>query len=448
MKRLVTVGVSLAFLLMAFPLVNGAVAPGGGVLVLKIEGDINPIVSRYIMRNIERAVQDRMELIVVELDTPGGLEVSMSQIVEKILGSSVPVAVYVYPPGARAASAGVFIAMAAHVAAMAPGTHMGAAHPVTATGADVKGALGRKVLNDAVAKIRTLAQLRGRNVKWAEEAVRQSASITEGEALRIKAIDLVTPDLEALLAAIDGKMVRVVGVERALATARAVAAARGMTWVDRFLAVLANPNVAYVLFFIGIFGIVFELTAPGIGGAGIVGGVAMLLSLVAFGHLPTNLGGLFLILFSAALFIVDVKAPTHGILTAGGIASMLFGSLLLFPPWAPRSLPGSSPLRVSPVLIAAMTALTALFFTFAVAAGIRAQRRRIVTGPESLGGAKGIALSEIGSTGNVRVGGEEWSAFTEGEPIPAGETVTVREVVGVRLKVVKERATPGSVVRQ
>jgi membrane-bound serine protease (ClpP class) len=442
MKRRAASGIAFAFFLLFFPAVLTTTASGGEVLVLKVEGDINPIVSRYVTRNIEHAARDRMELVVVELDTPGGLWVSMNQIVEKILGSPVPVAVYVYPPGARAASAGLFVAMAAHVSAMAPGTNMGAAHPVAAGGGEVGGVMGRKVLNDAAAKIRALAQLRGRNAEWAEEAVRESVSLPEAEALRDKVIDLVAPDLAALLSAVDGRKVSVAGGGRTLDTAGPAVTERGMAWTDRFLAAIVNPNLAYALFIIGIFGIVFELAAPGFGGAGIVGGLAMLLSLVAFGNLPTNLAGLFLIVFAAVLFFLDVKAPSHGVLTAGGIACMLFGSLLLFPPWAPRTLPGSRPLRISPALIGTMTALTAAFFAFAVASGVRAQRRRVVTGPESLGGSDGVALSDVGASGIVRVGGEEWSAFTDGERIPAGETVTVRDVVGIRLKVDRKRAAP------
>jgi len=405
------------------------------IAVLVLDGAIDPISSRYIQRGISRAEEDKAELVVIEMNTPGGLETAMSQIVEKVLSSQVPVAVYVYPQGARAASAGVFITMAGHIAAMAPGTNIGAAHPVGAGGADISGAIGEKVLNDAVAKIKSIAQVRGRNAVWAEEAVRKSSSLTEREAVEQKVVDIVAKDLDELLAAIDGRTVETATGKVVLHTKGAPARAYGMNFIDRFLSVVVDPNIAYILFLLGIYGLIFELTSPGISGAGIAGGIAILLALIAFGSLPTNIGGLLLIVLAAALFLVDIKAPTHGVLTAGGIIALILGSLLLFPPWRPPSLPGAPEVRVSPITIIVMTGLTVAFFTLVVSFGVRAQKRKIVTGPEALVGTSGVAVADLRPAGTVRVAWEEWSAYaTEGE-ILKGEEVEVVAVEGVHLRV-------------
>ncbi len=275
---------------------QGAEAPKAGsspqpVLLLTVSSLIDPISARYLERGITRAADEGDALVVVELDTPGGLSVSMDQMVKAILSSKVPVAVLVAPRGARAASAGVFITMAAHVAAMEPGTHIGAAHPVAGGGADIPGAEGQKVLNDAAAQLKSLAQLRGRSTSWADEAVRQSFSLTESEALAQRVVDYVVPDLPGLLSAVNGKTVTTSAGPQVLSTDGAAVRRFDPTLIDRILAVLVNPDLAYVLLVIGIFGIIFELAAPGIGGAGIAGVIAILLSLVGFGSLPTNMGG-------------------------------------------------------------------------------------------------------------------------------------------------------------
>ena len=416
---------SVALLLTAAPV---SVFPDVPIVtVLSLSGPVDPISARYVERGLDRAGREGARLVVIELDTPGGLESSMNRIVEKILASPVPVAVYVAPRGARAASAGVFIAMAAHVAAMAPGTHIGAAHPVGAGGAEISGPMGEKVLNDMTARLRALSEMRGRSAAWPEEAVRDSVSLTDTEAVARRVVDMKAGSLEELLSAIDGRTVETAKETLVLRTGGAVVRRRPMNVVERFLDLLVNPDIAYILLVIGIFGIVFELSAPGIGAPGIAGGIALLLSIVSFGSLPTNFGGILFIALGVVLFIVDIKAPTHGLLTAGGIAAFLIGSLLLFPPWRPPSLPPTPLLRVSPVTIAVSTALVALFFTFVVSKGLRAQVRRIVFGVETLVGAKGTALTDIDPKGQVRASGEVWSARSAGGAIRAGEEV---EVVG------------------
>ncbi len=410
------------------------------VLEVVLAGEINPVSSRFLTRQIDRAARERAELILVELDTPGGLATSMDQMVQKILGSEVPVAVYVYPPGARAASAGVFLAMAAQVAAMAPGTHLGAAHPVTvgASGSSPQGGtstMEQKILQDAVAEIRSLAKLRGRNADWAEQAVRQSAALTEGEALKQNVVDMVAPTPEGLLERLDGRTLPMGSGLRVLHTRGLPLRRVAMGPIERLLDAIVQPNVAYLLFLLGTLGLLFELTTPGIGAPGVAGGIAVLLALVAFGSLSINLGGLLLLILAAVLFIVDLKAPTHGVLTAGAIAAMLLGSFLLFPPWRMPPLPGAPRLRVSPWLILLMTGLFAAFFATMLSFGLRAQSRKVLTGLGSLAGKEGVALTDLTPGGQVRVAGEEWSATAVSGNILRGEEVQVVGVEGLRLQV-------------
>ena len=424
--------VLLASALAALP---AAALETSAVAVLHLSAPIDPITARYVVRGLARAAEERVQLAVIALDTPGGLEVSMDEIVQAILSSPVPVVVYVSPSGARAASAGVFIAMAAQVAAMAPGTHIGAAHPVGAGGGDIQGVMGDKVLNDAVARLRSLAQERGRSTDWADAAVRRSASLTDVEALAQSVVDLRAADLPELLRVLDGRKVGTAAGEVRLTTAGAALRNYDMSLVDRFLMVLVNPDLAYVLLVVGIFGIIFEFSAPGIGAPGIAGGIAILMSLVGFGSLPTNLGGLLFIALAVVLFVLDVKAPSHGVWTAGGITSFLLGSFLLFPPWRPIPFPAAPELRVSPVTIVVMTGLVTLFFVFVVSKGIAAQHRRISFGLEALEGATGQALTTLDPDGQVLVGGEVWTACSLAGPIAAGEPVVVVGRAGLRLTV-------------
>ena len=412
------------------------------VTVLTLDGEIDQISARYLVRGLERAQRDHAELAVIQLNTPGGLGLSMDAIVASILASPVPVAVYVTPPGARAASAGVYLAMAAHVAAMAPGTHIGAAHPVDSGGADIQGAMGEKVLNDSVASLKSLAVLRGRSADWADDAVRRSISLTETEALARHVVDLEAPSLADLLAALDGRTVKTADATLTLHTAAVEIRPLPMTIADRFLGFVINPDLAYILLVLGILGVIFELTSPGAIAPGVAGALCLVIAFIAFGSLPTNVGGIIFIILAVVLFIVDLKAPTHGFLTAGGVVSFVLGSLLLFPPWRGAAggagavaRPFAVSVSISPVTIVVMTVVIVAFFVFVLAKGIGAQARKVSFGSEVIPGTAATALTDLGPDGLVRMGGEQWSAVAEGGAIRAGDKVEVVSRDGLRLLV-------------
>lgn len=414
----------------------GAVAPpqatGAVVDVVQLNGIIGPATARYVLRGLRQASADGAEALVIEIDTPGGLMTSMDQIAKALLASPTPTIAYVWPSGARAASAGVFVTYAANVAAMAPTTHLGAAHPVNVapgggTSAEDKTMIA-KVTNDAVAEIRGFAARRGRNPDWAERAVRESVSITDEEALRLHVVDLIADTPQALLAAVDGRKVQTPGGTRALHTRGARLSEIPMDVTERFLLLLSDPNIGFVLMTMAIYGIIFELSNPGSVFPGVIGGLALILALASFAVIEVNLAGLLLIGFALILFIADLKVPSHGILTAGGLAAFILGSLLLTEKQAPF-------LRISITLILTMAGLTAAFFAFAVGAGIRAQARRVHTGREALLGAVGVTRSDLAPSGTVFVDGELWSAETEDGAIPSGQHVSVVQVRGLRLLV-------------
>ena len=404
------------------------------VEVARLNGVIAPATARYVTREIREAEQSGATALLIEMDTPGGLLKSMDDITKAMLNTDVPTIVYVYPSGSRAASAGVFITYAASVAAMAPTTHLGAAHPVGVGGGGTEDkTLMTKVTNDAVAQIRGFAARRGRNPDWAEKAVRESVSITETQALDLHVIDLIAASPRELLDRIDGREVSTASGKVRLRTrgARLVDVPPDLT--ERFLGLLSDPNVGFVLMTMAIYGIIFELSNPGSVFPGVIGGLALILALASFAVLEVNVAGVLLIGFSLILFIADIKVPSHGILTAGGIISFVLGSLLLTEHQAPF-------LRISLTLIFTMTALTAGFFAFAVGAGIRAQRQQVRTGREGLVGAIGVARSELSPAGTVFVQGELWSAESVDGVIPAGARVRVTRVDGLRLRVQKEEA--------
>ena len=410
--------------------------PGGGapqVDVVQLDGIIGPATARYVLRGLRQASDDGAAALIIELDTPGGLLTSMDRIAKTLLASSTPTIVYVWPSGARAASAGVFVTYAADIAAMAPTTHLGAAHPVNVAPGNTPEdrTLIAKVTNDAVAEIRGFAARRGRNADWAERAVRQSVSITDQEALRLHVIDLVAADPEALLAAVDGRRVQLASGARVLHTRGARLVQIPMDVTERFLLLLGDPNVGFILMTMAIYGIIFELSNPGSVFPGVIGGLALILALASFAVIEVNLAGLLLIGFALILFIADLKVASHGILTAGGLASFIFGALLLTERQAPF-------LRISITLILTMAGLTAAFFAFAVGAGVRAQAQKVHTGREALLGATGVARSDLGPSGTVFVEGELWSAESEDGTIPAGQRVRVVQVRGLHLVVRKE----------
>ncbi len=398
--------------------------------VLTLESAIQPISAQVIIQAIDRAEREKREALIVRLDTPGGLDTAMRDIIKRILISEVPIVVYVAPSGSRAASAGTFIAYAAHVAAMSPGTSIGAATPINLGGGDIQKDLARKVKNDAVSYIRSLATQRGRNADWAEKAVREGGSLPEDEALKLHVVDYVARDVDDLLRQMDGKTVLVAGLSRALHTKHATQHAVEATWRQKLLGRILDPNVAYILFILGFYGILFELSNPGAILPGIVGGICLLLAFLAFQALPVNMTGVFLILFAMLLFVVDVKVQSHGLLTVGGVVSLVLGSLIL--------LSGNGgAMRISKSVILTVAVATILFFAFIVRAGYRALRRKPVTGQEGLVGERGVAVSDLGAqAGQIFVHGEYWAAESE-DRIEKGAAVIVDRVDGMRLRVRK-----------
>ncbi|MDX9714136.1 MAG: nodulation protein NfeD [Dissulfurispiraceae bacterium] len=397
------------------------------VTVITVDGVINPVAAEHIHRSIKKALSNGSEALIVELDTPGGLDTSMRLIVKDIFASEVPVIVFVSPSGARAASAGVFITMSAHIAAMAPGTNMGAAHPV-AVGEKMDKVTSDKAANDAAAYIKSIAESRGRNIQWAESAVRKSVSITEAEALKLNVIDMVQSDLKALLAGVDGKKIKTAFREVTLRTADADIERVEMGFRHKVLDFVSNPNVAYILMMLGFYGIFFELTNPGSLVPGILGGISLVLAFYAFQTLPVNYAGLLLIVIGIILFILEIKVTSYGLLSIGGIGCVVLGSIMLIDSPDPIM-----KLSLSVVLPAAL--VTALFFGITIRLAFRAFRRRPVTGVEGLVGIHGAAISDIGrDSGQVMIQGEIWSAYSE-ELIPADAKIIVESVEGLRVKV-------------
>ena len=426
-------GALLAALLLA-PTTGGA-SPLP-VAHIEIEGVISPVTLRLVGLAIDRAQAERAQALVIQLDTPGGLERSMRSIVQRMMNADVPVVIYVAPTGARAASAGVFITMAAHVAAMAPATNIGAASPVALGGGADKTML-KKVENDAAAFIRTVAVERGRNADWAEKAVRQAVSITEREAVKLKVVDLIADSLPDLLEKLHGRVVKLPKATVTLATKGAPVSPIEIGFRDRVLNVITDPNVAYILMMLGMLGLFFELSNPGVVLPGVIGGISLILAFFAFQSLPINYAGVLLILFGIVLLIAEIKIVSHGILALGGIVSMALGSLMLFD--APEL-----GFRVSWWAIVPMVGLTSGLFLFVVAAGVRALSGRQLLGPSGLVGTLGVARERLAPEGHVQVHGELWRAVAEGGPLEPGAQVRVLAVDGLTLRVGKADAERGN----
>jgi membrane-bound serine protease (ClpP class) len=418
-------------------LAGGGPHPERIIYVATIKGVINPLSASYLSRVVSAAEQNHAEAIIVNLDTPGGLSSSMQAMTQTILNSEVPVIVYVSPLGARAASAGMYITLAAHIAAMAPATHIGAATPVSIGGGDEGSTMRHKLTEDAVATARSLAGERHRNADWPEQAVRKSVSISAQRALELKVIDLIAVDQRQLLREVNGRTVSTVNGPVTLHTIGAEPVPVPMGFVERLLHVITDPNIAYLLFLVGLIGIAAEFYHPGAFLPGVVGVICLALAFVAFDALPVSWVGVGLILVAIGLMVAEFHTHGFGALGIGAVVAFVFGSMLLYVPLAPVS-PAMPAVRQSTWLIAAGTALFAAFFLFVIRKILQARRRPVVTGIEALVGKQGKALTDLTPKGTVAIDLEQWSAETDGETVSKGSEIEIVAVSGVVLKVKKK----------
>ncbi len=397
------------------------------VLSITVKGGINPSSAEYIQKAIKQAEQEKAGALLIHLNTPGGLVSSTRDIVSSMLRSRVPIIVYVNPEGAHAGSAGVFITLAANIAAMAPGTNIGAAHPVSLQG-KLDSTMNQKMQNDAAAFIKTIAEKRNRNVEWAEEAVRKSVSITEREALEKNVIDLVALNDAILFKLIDGKEVETAAGRQTLHLSNATVHEIKMGFFQSILDKISDPNVAYILLMLGFYGIVFELMNPGAILPGIAGVIFLVFAFYSMNTLPINYAGIGLIVFAIVLFLLEIKIVSHGMLAIGGIISLLLGSFILF-----RDTSEDSVVSLSTTLVITTTAVTALFFLFVAGMGLKAQRAKPVTGIDAMVGRRGRVIEALAPKGIVTVNGETWKAESGGEYLEINENIVVREIKNLTL---------------
>lgn len=407
---------------------SAAWAQAARITELEVRGPITPVVAGYVERGIRAANDQRLAAVLVRLDTPGGLDTAMRDIVQAFEASALPVIVYVTPPGARAASAGAFITMAAHVAAMAPNTAIGAASPVGGGGEEIKGTMKAKVTNDAAAYLRGIATSRGRNAAWAERAVREAVSASAEEAVKLKVVDLVAPDVPTLLDRIDGRKVKIGDRTVILKTADADLRPFEMNGIERFLQSISDPSIALLLLNIGMLGLFFELSNPGLIIPGVVGGICLLLGLFALGTLPINAAGIALIGLAFLLFVAELFVPSFGALAVGGIISLVLGALMLVAPGTPG-------FEVSRPLIATIAGSTGLLMAALGYMAVRAQRRQATTGREGMIGETGEVRQELNPEGQVFTHGELWRAVSLGGPVPKGAQVRIERVEDLTLYV-------------
>lgn len=437
-------------LLVAGGLMLGGVAASNStdpIIQLTLEEAIGPATDDYIGRALETAAQRNARLVVIRMDTPGGLDTSMRAIIKNIINSPVPVATYVAPSGARAASAGTYILYASHIAAMAPGTNVGAATPVqmggggappgTPDGEKGKGeqatqdgnesAMKRKAVNDAVAYIQSLAQMRGRNQEWAEKAVREAASLSASEALELNVIDIIATGIGDLLQQLHGREVMVQGAARRLNTAGMPVIPMEPDWRNRLLSVITNPNVAYILMLIGIYGLIFEFSNPGAIVPGTVGAISLLLALYSFQLLPVNYAGLALLLLGVGLMVAEAYQPSFGMLGIGGLAAFVIGSIILMDTRAPG-------FGIDIAVIVTFAITSVLVFVVAIGMALRARRRPVVSGLEELVGGTAVAIDDFDGRGRVAIHSEHWNAQAS-SPVAKGQQVKVTGVKGLTLTV-------------
>jgi len=432
---------ALAIALGAFGLAGSALAADATapVLVGHIQGEINPITARYVDRVVSDGEADNAAAVVFVIDTPGGLIDSTYQITARFLAARVPIVTFVAPAGARAASAGTFITMAGHVAAMAPATNIGAAHPVDSSGGNIQDDLRLKVENDAVAHIVNIAKIRGRNEQWAEDAVRKSVSSRVDEAVAMKVVDLQADNVPDLLTRIDGRTVTTAAGAVTLATRNAPVTEDGLNPIETLLHFVVDPQIAVLLFTLGTYGLIFELSNPGLIFPGIVGVIAIILALFSFGTLDANGAGVALMVFALLLFVAEIKVQAHGLLTAGGVAALVIGLIIVFPPFRP-TFPGVRQ-SVEPLIVVFVAGLTALFFGVALRTALRPLP--VASGASLLLGAVGVAKTDVAPRGIAHVAGEDWTVVSEGGEIAKGGAVRVKRVDGVRLIVEPARGAEG-----